>query len=70
MKTKHGVLMDLADYFALMAGLSFLFTSFLTIYQYKKNPEKYKNGRLAAILSFIAGILFLSSVALAYFYGA
>ncbi|MEN6291307.1 MAG: hypothetical protein ABFD07_04730 [Methanobacterium sp.] len=62
--------MDLSDYFALMAGLCFLFTSFLTIYHYIKNPEKYKNGRLAAILLFIAGILFIFSVALVYFYGA
>ncbi|OPY23716.1 MAG: hypothetical protein A4E27_01428 [Methanobacterium sp. PtaU1.Bin242] len=60
---------DLSDYLYLAAGLSFLLASFLNLRQYKKNPIKYKNGRSAAILLFIAGVLSLSSVALAYFYG-
>lgn len=62
--------MDLSAYFYLAAGLGFLLVSFLNLRQYNKNPIKYKNGRSAAILLFIAGILSLSSVALAYFYGA
>jgi drug/metabolite transporter (DMT)-like permease len=61
--------MDLSDYFYLAAGLGFLLASFLNLRQYKKNPIKYKNGRLAAILLFIAGVCFISSAALAYFYG-
>ena len=59
---------DLSDYLYLAAGLSF-YSPVLNLRQYKKNPIKYKNGRSAAILLFIAGVLSLSSVALAYFYG-
>jgi hypothetical protein len=60
---------DLSDYIRLIAGLVFLLASFFNYIQYRKNPEEHKNGRLAAILLFVAGILYLSSVALAYFYG-
>lgn len=60
---------DLGFYIRLIPGLCFILAGFLAIYQYKKNSMKYKYGRLQAILLFLAGVLMISSAALAYFYG-
>lgn len=57
-------MLDLGSYLRLAAGLGFLFASFLATYQYKKNSMKYKNGRVQAILFFLAGVLFIFSALL------
>lgn len=60
-------MIDLGFYLRLIPGLCFLFASFLAIYQYKKNPMKYKYGHLQSILLLLAGVFFIFS-ALTYLY--
>lgn len=52
---------DMVFYVKLLSGLGFIFAGIAFIYGNKKNPNKYKNGVLAAILTLSAGVLQLIS---------
>ncbi|OPY19776.1 MAG: hypothetical protein A4E26_02163 [Methanobacterium sp. PtaU1.Bin097] len=60
-------MLDLYAYLTLSSVLCLLAAAFFKYNQYKKNPMKYENGRSAAIILLLLGVLMFIKVLLDLF---